>query len=105
MKVYMDDLRPTPVGWERTYTVEETIDKLKTKSVSDLSLDNDLGEGLLEGFKVLDWLEREVFFNPSFPIPVITIHSANEGRAPMMRMVARKLEFIRQKQLGDSDAS
>ena len=31
MKVYMDDLRSTPIGWERTFTVEETIDKLKTK--------------------------------------------------------------------------
>jgi len=105
MKVYMDDLRSTPIGWERTFTVEETIDKLKTKSVTDLSLDNDLGEGLLEGFKVLDWLEREAFFDPTFPIPNITIHSSNEGRAPMMRMVARKLEIIRQKQSGDSDAS
>lgn len=34
MKVYLDDLRPTPEGWKRTYTVEETIALIEKGSVT-----------------------------------------------------------------------
>jgi hypothetical protein len=101
MKIYMDDLRSTPEGWDRTYSVKETIEALKTRKVSHLSLDNDLGslDPNTEGFNVLNWLEEEVYFDQSFPIPIITIHSSNASRASMMRIVAEKLERIRQSQL------
>lgn len=102
MKVFLDDLRPTPDGWYRVYTVEETKRILQTRNVTHLSLDNDLGseDYKTEGFNVLNYLEEVVHFDPAFPIPIITIHSSNEGRAPMMRMVAAKLECIRQQQVG-----
>ncbi len=104
MKLYMDDERITPEGWERSYTVEETKEKLLTRTVTHLSLDNDLGseDPKTEGYNVLNWLEEEVFHDPTFPIPIITVHSANAGRTPMMRMVAAKLEMIRQQQVGGS---
>lgn len=65
IKVYLDDERDTPDGFHRTYTVQETIDFLKTYKVSHLSIDNDLGillpNGLPdpkeEGFNVINWLE------------------------------------------------
>lgn len=100
IKVYLDDERITPAGWLRTFTVEETIAALMARDVSHLSLDNDLGEGLQEGYKVLDWLEEAVYFDKSFPVPIITIHSANEGRKPYMLAAARKIEHIRQQQIG-----
>ena len=100
MKVFLDDERVTPTGWYRTFTVEETIDVLKTRRVLELSLDNDLGEGLPEGFRVLDWLEEEVNNDPSFPIPIIAVHSSNASRAQSMRQTAHKLEYIRQQQVG-----
>jgi len=104
MKVYLDDTRQAPEGWQRTYTIEETKNLLDTRQVTHLSLDNDLGseDPKTEGYNVLNYLEKLVYFDSTFPIPIITIHSSNEGRAPMMRMVARKLEFIRQQQLGGS---
>lgn len=67
MKIYLDDERETPEGWQRSYTVEETITLLQNHEVSALSLDNDLGEGNQEGYKVLDWLEEVSYFDPSFP--------------------------------------
>ena len=102
MKLFMDDLRETPEGWERTYNIHDTIAKLGTLEVTHLSLDNDLGseDPTTEGFNVLNWLEETVHFNPHFPIPFITIHSSNAGRTPMMRQVAAKLELIRQQQIG-----
>lgn len=42
MKVYLDDVRPTPDGWVRTYTSQETIDILSKNDVEEISLDHDL---------------------------------------------------------------
>jgi hypothetical protein len=100
MKVFMDDVRETPDGWFRTFTVEETIEKLKTRQVKFLSLDNDLGDGLLEGFRVLDWLDEKLYNDPTFPVPEMTVHSSNAARAQSMRQVIRRLELIRRQQVG-----
>jgi hypothetical protein len=102
IKVYLDDERCTPEGWVRTYTVEETIEKLETRQVYHLSLDNDLGEGLQEGYKVLDWLEEKVYNTPSFPIPEISVHSANSSRVQYMLRACKSIERIRQQQIGGS---
>lgn len=103
-KIYMDDLRKTPSGWIRTYTVEETIEVLESRKVTHLSLDNDLGEGMVEGYKVLDWLEEQVFFDKTFPIPLIRIHSSNASRVEYMKLALDKIERIRQEQVGSSDS-
>lgn len=102
MKLFMDDLRDTPSGWERTYTVEETKAVLLTRKVTHLSLDNDLGslDHTTEGYNVLDWLEEQVYNDSTFPIPEMTVHSANASRAQYMRQVIRRLEQIRQQQVG-----
>lgn len=98
MKVYMDDVRITPKGWARTYTVAATKEVLLTRLVTHLSCDNDLGseDPLTEGYHVLNFLEELVYNDPGFPIPEITVHSSNAGRAPSMRQVAQRLEKIRQ---------
>jgi len=84
MKVFLDDERTTPDGWTRVFTVEECISLLQTRTVTHLSVDNDLGEGLLEGYTVLNFLEETVFNDPSFPIPEITVHSNNASRVQSM---------------------
>jgi hypothetical protein len=100
MKVFLDDRRATPVGWVRTYTVEETLDMLKTRQVQVLSLDNDLGEGLQEGYKVMDTLEEWIYLDPTFPIPVMMVHSSNPARRGYMNQIINKLDLIRQQQIG-----
>lgn len=58
-------------------------------SLSDIefiSLDNDLGEGRLEGYKVLDWLE-----DLQEPIPFgIHIHTANPVARERMRAIIQR---------------
>lgn len=100
MKVYLDDERVTPEGWIRTHTVQETISKLLTGEVSHLSLDNDLGslDPNAEGYQVLNFLEETIYSDPTFPLPIITIHSANASRAPMMRKIVQKLEALKDTQ-------
>jgi hypothetical protein len=90
MKLYLDDERATPEGWERVYTAPEAIAMLETGKVTHLSLDHDLG--LPEagtGYDVCLWVEQRIFTqdfcmdNPFVP-PVMTVHSANPvGRKNM----------------------
>jgi len=44
MKVFLDDERTTPEGWERVYWPDEAVALLKTELVSEISLDHDLGD-------------------------------------------------------------
>lgn len=80
--IYLDDERRTPEGFVRTYSVKETIallEKCKEEGieVNILSLDNDLGMGVEEGYKVASWLEEQVITN-NFPIPNrLVAHTAN----------------------------
>lgn len=94
VNIYLDDCRQTPSFYDiRTYTVEETIKKIKENegNIEFLSLDNDLGEGLLEGYKVLDWLE-EKYFVDNFILPrYILVHSANSSAVIRMNNIINKL--------------
>ncbi len=98
----MDDARETPQGWTRTYTVDETIKVLLTRTVTHLSLDNDLGEGQAEGYKVVDWLEETIYNDMTFPLPEVTVHSSNASRVEYMQRALRSIERIRQQQVGCS---
>ena len=100
MKVYLDDIRPTPPGWIRTYKVRDTCDILLTRKVEYLSLDNDLGfeDPKQEGHNVISFIEEQLFNDPTFPVPIITFHSSNEGRKALMKPALEKLELIRQNQ-------
>lgn len=98
MKVYLDDERSTPDGWTRTFTPKETIELLKTRKVTELSLDHDLGddEGIGTGYDVLLWLEEEMYNDYSFPAPNIMVHSANP--AARLRMNQAVLSILRNRQ-------
>lgn len=100
MMIYLDDERPTPDGWTRTWTVSQTITALETRQVTHLSLDNDLGFGQAEGYHVMDWLEEKVYNDKTFPLPVITIHSSNASRVEYMKRALMNIERIRQQQVG-----
>ena len=92
VKIYVDDVRPVPEGYEGTKSVDETIaliEALEVKGVEIelLDLDHDLGDYAKYGgdaIKILDYLaERETYYP-------IAIHTANPvGRANMERMIER----------------
>ncbi len=97
MKIYLDDCRQEPQGWTRTLKVEETIALLARcqesgQVVEIVSLDNDLGLGLAEGRKVLDWLEEQRHYDPSFILPEkVVVHSANPVARQRMETVIERL--------------
>lgn len=47
LKLYLDDIRPTPEGWTHCFKVEEVQEYLKTRPVEYMSLDHDLGASYL----------------------------------------------------------
>lgn len=99
MKVFLDDIRETPEGWIRTFTVKETVILLKTREVSHISLDSDLGEDQPGGYKVLDAIEEMVYDDETFPLPEITVHSSNAARVEYMQRAIQSIHRIRQQQL------
>jgi len=92
VKIWVDDIRPVPVGYEGTKSVNETkalIEQIEAAggSIDLIDLDHDLGDYAAYGgdaIKILDYLaERETFYP-------IAIHTANPvGRANMERMIRR----------------
>lgn len=88
MKVFLDDERATPDGWVRSYWPDEVIRLLESGTVTELSLDHDLGDDVRgTGYDVICWIEEAVAMR-GFRPPVIRIHSANaSAREKMMRGV------------------
>ena len=80
--------------WYNSLTKGQRIVIAQTEDfkIEVLSLDNDLGEGLEEGYKVLDWLEEKAFGEPLFTIPMdIKVHSANPVARKRMETIIKKL--------------
>ncbi len=92
VKIWVDDIRPVPQGYEGTKSVEETVALIEEieeagGEIELLDLDHDLGDYAQFGgdaIKILDYLaERETYYP-------IEIHTANPvGRANMERMIER----------------
>ena len=112
MKLWLDDIRPAPEGYIWVKTVDEAIyeliyrqkeadfvwqhcilgicdrqtleRRLKVWRVDEISCDNDLGEGQIEGYKLLDWLEAT---GRNYPIH---IHTDNPVARERMRAIIER---------------
>ncbi len=96
MHVYLDDIRPTPEGWYRTYSATETIEVLKGGGVVELSLDHDLGildengVDIETGYTVLLWMEEAVVCEGFTPPKKMMVHSDNSSaREKMQRAITQ----------------
>jgi len=95
MKLWLDDARTAPEGWVHVTTTEECIAKLATGEVEMVSLDNDLGwlidDGYIysgerrlapEGYTVVEWMvENNVW--PEW----VSVHSNNVVAAKHMQQM------------------
>ena len=92
MKVYLDDERETPVGWQRVYWPDEAIELLKTGQVEEISLDHDLGDDERgNGYDVVLWIEEAVF-TQGFKAPKMKVHSANVSAREKMELGIKAIE-------------
>lgn len=92
MKLWLDDLRPVPYGYEGAKSVNEAKKLIQEAEhngieIEALDLDHDLGDYADQGgdaIRLLDWLaERETFY----PVEIHTVNPV--GRANMERILAR----------------
>ena len=102
-RVYLDDVRKTPIGWLRVYTAAEAIERLGVQDVDIMSLDHDLNPSHYAGdysdgqtgYDVLLWLVERVGNDPSFRVPRLVVHSLNAERVPKMLGVIQQIKEIK----------
>lgn len=79
MKVFLNDVRETPLGWVRAYWPDEVVSLLEAGDVEEISLDHDLGDDERgTGYDVIVWIEEAVALR-GFKPPRIVVHSANSA--------------------------
>ena len=94
MKVYLDDERTTPEGWQRVYWPEEAIALLQGGQVTQISLDHDLGDDEHgTGYDVLLWIEEAVV-TQNFKPPRMQVHSANSSARQKMQAAIAQIEQL-----------
>lgn len=92
MKIWIDDIRRPPIGYEHCLTVNDAIKLIELTEKSNdvievIDIDHDAGDYVQFGgdyIKLLDWLEET---GRNFPI---RIHSMNPVGVQNMRAIIRK---------------
>jgi len=106
MKIWLDDERPMPQGFDRQVkTADEAIALLKSGGVTLISLDHDLGETENgTGYNVARFIEFRAFHRILAPIEVL-IHSANPvGRERMEQAINNAHVFWEQEAIEKRNA-
>jgi hypothetical protein len=86
MRVYLDDERSAPDGWVQVRWPSEAIELLETGTVTEISLDHDLGDDDRgTGYDVILWIEEAVATR-GFQPPIIRVHSANSSARTKMEL-------------------
>jgi len=95
VKVWLDDVRPAPLGWVHVLWPQEAIDLLqKANNVTHISLDHDLGDDERgTGYDVLLWIDQATMIGDFVP-PVITVHSTNLSASHKMVAAIAKIQRI-----------
>jgi hypothetical protein len=98
MRVWLDDERPKPAGYDsHVKSAIEAIELLKTKTVTVISLDHDLGEGNGSGYEVATFIERGAY-EGTLPEIEVFIHSQNAvGVKNMRQAIAQAYRFWSQR--------
>lgn len=98
MKLWLDDVRPAPNHtwiWAQSY--ENALFCLKTKSVTIMSVDHNLGEHERTGYDVMVWLERHI--NTILRIPVPEIMLCHGGTALERKRIEDVIDQINERKL------
>lgn len=90
LKVFLDDVRKPPTGWELAITASYCIKLLERNDVTAISLDHDLGLEDENGYDVLLWIEEQVFTENYIP-PEINIHTSNPSARLKMKLASERI--------------
>ena len=92
-RLYLDDLRPTPEGFDRVYNYEEFVEYLERKGLPDfISFDHDLGEDS-SGYDCAKYLVAYCLEHQR-SLPDYQVHSQNPvGRENIERLLENFKSF------------
>ena len=80
LKLYVDDVRPAPKGWDLAKSFHEAIYRLEKKMYREVSLDHDLGcfygNKEMTGGDILKWLIARKLEGKHVP-KIVRLHTAN----------------------------
>lgn len=104
IRIWVDDVRPAPQGYQRIQTVNDAINAIRSYMIKwqtsghkddyridEISLDHDAGDFAKHGgdyIKILDWMEEHQNEMPY--IPTFNIHSMNIVGVKNMRRIIQK---------------
>lgn len=89
MNIWLDDQRPMPFNFDvHVKTAAEAIVFLRTGHATAISLDNDLGEGMPEGYTVAAYIERAAA-EGTLPKLHLYAHTDNLPRREYMKQAFR----------------
>ena len=90
MKIWVDDLRPAPIGWHWCKSVKETIDTIKfygQNEIEELSLDHDSGIYYYQGgdyINILNWIEKKYGYFWKVPINLHTMNPVGRNNMDLI---------------------
>ena len=91
MKVFLDDLREPPKGWEWSQSAHWCIKLLENNDVDEISLDHDLGLDDQNGYDVLLWIEEQVV-TKNYTSPKIHLHTSNPSARHKMQLAVSRIK-------------
>lgn len=101
MKIWLDDERPAPDGWEWVRTQDGFKEILEDPNVriEEISFDHDLGmsddEEEMSGYTCVRWLELHLRSDAGYPIPRMSVHSMNPVGRKNIEFVIRRIEKMK----------
>lgn len=94
IRLWVDDIRPAPAGWQHAHTFEETAAYIKDAEIDEISLDHDLGDSAVPeriGYILALLIAEHADAGLSVPNR-ISVHSANPvGRERILGLIKRYL--------------
>ena len=94
MKLWIDDVRPAPDGWEHVTNYDDAVLALQTARYDVVSFDNDLGAGSKEGYQIADWLEAAVYRGEVLPPKLCLVHSMNPVARERIAITLRRFTCV-----------
>jgi len=91
MKVWLDDIRNAPKGWNHYFWPEDVYPLLANNLISEISLDHDLGnDSRGTGYDILNYIEKNLVENNIQP-PKIYVHTQNPVAKQRMLLTIKSI--------------
>lgn len=96
MRLWLDDVRlpPRDQDWTHVEDAESLLKMVREvglANIEEISFDNDLGTGKMEGYQALTEIERMVVEDGERKVPVLWPHSANPVAVRRMMVIIDRI--------------